>query len=86
MSRQLLVFENIFRFPVQAIGIAVNDLQITLVALLSLQTSEIGLCRTLQESGPVLVNLIQAPEQLFRKGYRCLDAHKINIPRTLVCQ
>ena len=65
--------------PIQAIRVAIDDLNISFVPFLSFEASQISQSGSLQERGTVLIHTIQAKGQIPWKCYRCLDSHKIVI-------
>jgi hypothetical protein len=76
VSRQPLVFERVHRLSIQALRVPVDNLEVTLVASLPVQLRQIRLGCTLQNSGSVTVDPVEAQEQLFGQGDRRLDSHK----------
>jgi len=78
-SPKLLVFQRIQRLTVQAVRVAIDDLDISTVTLFSFEASKVGHRGPLDERGAVLVNAIQSAEKLLWKCDRCLDSHKIII-------
>jgi hypothetical protein len=87
-SWQLLILERVHRFAVEALGIAVDDLDIAAVALIALEASQIGACCPFQQSRAILVHAVQLAEEFRRECDGGLDSHKTNIPQivlTMVC-
>jgi hypothetical protein len=79
-SRQLLVSQRMPRFAIQSVGIALDDLDVTLVPALSSEPRQVSFSSTLEKSGTILVNAAQTGQEVLGQGNRCLDSHKINIP------
>jgi hypothetical protein len=59
VSRQTLVFQRVHRFAIQALRIAVDDLDITTVALIAFEARQVVAGRALKQSGAVFVYVIQ---------------------------
>ena len=63
---QLLVFEPVRRFAIQAVGITIDDFDVATVTFLAFEASQVGAGRALKQSGAVLVYAIQ-PDGQFPK-------------------
>src|ERR1039457_779116 len=79
VSRQALVFEHIHRFPVQTIGIGVNDRRVFGFLCGPFQSGEVGTRSPLDQGGTIGVRPVNPLEQVVRKCDRCLHSHKISI-------
>lgn len=63
-SRQLLVFQRVHCFTIQALRIAVNDLNIPTIPCISFQLSQVGEGSPLKQGGAILLHPVKPLKQI----------------------
>ncbi len=64
----MLVFQRVQRLAIQAVRVAIDDLNMSSVPLFPFEAGEISQRGPLDERGAVLVDTIQSAEELLWKG------------------
>ena len=81
---QVLIFEDVERFEVQPVCIRVENRSVRGLPCRLAHLREIIARGTFQKSRTVEICPIDLAQQIFGKGDRSLDSHKINIPPPVV--
>jgi hypothetical protein len=72
-----LILKDVGGLTVEAIRIAIDDLDVLAISLSASEFPEIGFRCAFEERGAVPVHPVQADEEISRKGDRCLHSHML---------